>query len=199
MKMCKVHGCNQSAYRCGYCCRHEQQDRVYGKILNRTKFDKNEMVVYDDYAEVILYNIKNKEVERTQFDLQDVSLIQEYHWGLSTGYAVTYIKGNLVFMHNLLLGCYAGVADHKDRNRLNNRRYNICMTTQQINLLNRGLYKNNKSGVKGVRFHVKRNKWLAELALDGVKLYEFFSTFEEAVVARSAAEEQYHKPLLNNR
>ena len=52
MKICKVDGCNGKHYAKGYCSKHYSQWRRYGKV-RRTLKDPNEIVLHDDYAEII--------------------------------------------------------------------------------------------------------------------------------------------------
>ena len=56
------------------------------------------------------------------------------------------------------------------------------------------LSKNNKSGVKGVCFETRANKWRAYIGFAGEKIrLGYFSNFDEAVVARQNAEVLYGK------
>lgn len=38
------------------CSKHNSQMETHGHILERTTYDKNEIIIYEDYAEVILYD-----------------------------------------------------------------------------------------------------------------------------------------------
>ena len=56
------------------------------------------------------------------------------------------------------------------------------------------LSKNNKSGVKGVCFETRANKWRAYIGFAGEKIrLGYFSSFDEAVLARQSAEALYDK------
>lgn len=56
------------------------------------------------------------------------------------------------------------------------------------------LSKNNKSGVKGVCFETRANKWRAYIGFAGEKIrLGYFSNFDEAVLARQNAEILYGK------
>ena len=46
------------------CVKHKSQITYYGKILERTKFDKNEIIILKDFAEVIIYNSKHEVVAK---------------------------------------------------------------------------------------------------------------------------------------
>lgn len=54
------------------------------------------------------------------------------------------------------------------------------------------LSKNNKSGVKGVYYETRANKWRACIGFAGEKIrLGYFSSFDEAVLARQSAEKLY--------
>lgn len=76
-------------------------------------------------------------------------------------------------------GVWPNIIDHIDRDRANNRLTNLKNTDQINNCKNRGLNKNNTSGFIGV--YKKRNKWAAEIILDGKKYrLGVYDTPEEA-------------------
>ncbi len=52
----------------------------YGKTLTRTMKDKNEYVLYQDYAEIILYDKNKNEKARVVIDLDDIEKCKEYKW-----------------------------------------------------------------------------------------------------------------------
>lgn len=67
-------------------------------------------------------------------------------------------------------------------------------TTQCIN---QNLRKDNKTGIKGVNWDKRRNKWQAQLQINKKKvLNEHFDSFDDAVEARRKAEKQYFNKYL---
>ena len=60
-----------------YCGRHYRQLLKYGKI-KRTRQDLNEIILYNDHAEIILYNKNQKEIARATIDLDDIEKIKDY-------------------------------------------------------------------------------------------------------------------------
>ena len=91
-------------------------------------------------------------------------------------------------LHQLLMGPvppgYANI-DHIDRNPLNNCRTNIRFATQREQRINQGMRRTNTSGVTGVSWDTRDNKWRAVIDGKSVGLYE---TFEKACEARTQAE-----------
>ena len=61
---------NSSKYGC--LCRKHYLRKYKGKNIERSKYDMNEYVIYDSYAEIILYDNNNNEVGRAIIDLDDI-------------------------------------------------------------------------------------------------------------------------------
>lgn len=67
-------------------------------------------------------------------------------------------------------------------------------TMQGINRKN--LNKNNKSGVRGVCFQTKKQKWQADIVLRGVsRERKLFDNKEDAILWRQYLEEKYFEPI----
>ncbi len=188
MKKCTVEGCDNKHYAKGYCEKHYTQIRRYGRTFN-IDFDTNEIIEYEDYAEIILYNKQRNEVARALIDIECIDLIKQYKWHLRTdGYVST---GNNIYIHRLLMNPPKDMEiDHINRNKLDNRRENLRICTQQQNLQNKGILKNNTSGYTGV--YKRNNKWCARININKKQInLGTFDTFEEAKQARIKAEIEY--------
>ena len=82
--------------------------------------------------------------------------------------------------------------DHIDHNPKNNRIENLRIVTNQENGRNQGIRSNNTSGVTGVLWVKRRNKWEARIKVDGVKIHlGYFESKEEAIKTRKTAEVKY--------
>ena len=75
--------------------------------------------------------------------------------------------------------------DHIDNNKLNNVFTNLRWATSQENKRNTIMYKNNTSGVKGVIYDKKYNKWQARTRVNGKSVcFGCFENKDDAIQAR---------------
>lgn len=67
--------------------------------------------------------------------------------------------------------------------------------TQQV--INRSIFKNNTSGVKGVYWHSRDKKWSASICVNYHLIsLGYFIDKEDAIAARKNAEEEYYSPVI---
>ena len=125
------------------------------------------------------------------FDLEDYDKIKDYYWSANTdGYMYSTCDDEYILMHRLIIdeNNPEMQVDHFNRNRKDNRKENLKSVTPQHNNWNRGMNQNNKSGVTGVRWNKKAEKWIAYIMR---KHLGTFNSFEDAVKARKRAEQKY--------
>jgi len=174
------------------CHGHYDQYRRYGIFKIRLTSTPNEIVVYENYAEIILYNQKCEEVARTKIDLDFVEEAKKYKWSLDgDGYAKTRTKK----LHHFILPKLNGFEpDHKNTDKLDNRKLNLRYATISQNNMNVPLRKNNTSGVTGISRREKTGKWRAYIKINRkkIELGEFVN-IDTAIKARLDAELKYHK------
>lgn len=98
-------------------------------------------------------------------DNDDLALVSGCKWYLNKGgYAFGLINGKRTLMHRLILGDKPGMQiDHKDGNRLNNRKSNLRHCTTAENQQNRRKV-SGRSRFKGVRRD--RGQWRAQIKID---------------------------------
>lgn len=113
------------------------------------------------------------------------------------GYARVHFWGTTYKAHNLAWLWMTGdwpqfQIDHVDRNNYNNSWTNLRDVSVSQNHYNKGLQRNNKTGVKGVVWHTRKNKWMATIQVSGQKIHlGYFHNFDCAVEARKEAEKHY--------
>ena len=84
--------------------------------------------------------------------------------------------------------------DHINRIRSDNRLSNLREATYPENAQNQSKRSNNTSGVTGVCFFKRENKWCARITFNHKTLIlGLYSSFDDAVQARREAEEKYFK------
>ena len=174
-----------------YCSRHDRQFKKYGYIPERTRFDANEIIEYDDYAEIIIYNNQCEEIARTIIDLDDIDRCKQYKWCLNHDYVVCR-KINL-FLHQFIMNPPKGMTiDHINGDKLDNRKSNLRICTMQQNSFNKGVQTNNTSGTTGVFWDKSKNRWVALIQINRKQIYlGTFKEKEDAIQARKQAEIDY--------
>ncbi len=141
----------------------------------------------------------------TLVDKEDIEFLNQWKWNYdaTTGYA--YRRQHFpstrkhqickkIYMHQLINKTPTGkVTDHINRNKLDNRRFNLRSATHSQNHINKGMQANNTSGIKGVSWSRRDRNWIACLVVGGEpKLKKSFKSLEDAKKARREAEALYH-------
>lgn len=133
---------------------------------------------------------------QTIVDDSDFTLLNQFAWYVKEShkkvlYAVTGRK-KVVCLHNLILLPPDGFeVDHIDGNGLNNIRSNLRLATRAQQCQNRGMFKNNSTGVKGVT--QCGSKWRARILANHKSIsLGTFGTKEEAAEAYRQAAIKYH-------
>lgn len=138
------------------------------------------------------------------FDLEDYDLIKDYCWSeyiSSSGYHALRARdlktNHMISMHYLIVGKYY---DHINRNPLDNRKSNLRKATSLENMKNQSKHKNNTSGVSGVSWHKKIEKWCARIGVDNKMInLGCFTDKKDAIKARLEAELMYYGELSPQR
>lgn len=164
------------------CKKHYEQYQNYGKHLDsnqRTQADPNEIVLYDDYAEVVLYDALSNEVARATVDIEDVLIVSGHKWNLHNhGYAHSHNGG---LLHKLIVDY--DIVDHKDSNPLNNRKSNLREATYSQNGINSEVSRGSSS-YKGVHWMKSRSRWRTRIHYQGRTIHiGDFKTEAEAALA----------------
>lgn len=131
------------------------------------------------------------------FDLEDYDKIKDICWcKLSNGYITGWMNKDVkrIPMHQLIMD--DKYIDHINHCRHDNRKYNLRLATGRENSFNKGISKNNNSGIIGVFLrNDTRNgeiKWRTQLNFNGRKVLDkTFDNIDDAIVARLNAEKNY--------
>ena len=118
---------------------------------------------------------------------------------LARGYRVITIGRRTYFAHRVAWFYVIGewpteFIDHINQDKTDNRIANLRLTNKSENGQNRGPQANNKTGIKGVCFSNKSNKWIAQLCVGGKNvMVRKFDSPVDAANAYAAAAAKFHK------
>jgi len=187
---------NKSKFKMELCEYHYLQMQRHGKILEKTRFSRNKIIKYNDYAEIILYDIHGIEKTRTKIDLEDIKICNKHKWSLSNmGYVKTNTNINLnKFIHRLIMKCPDNmVIDHINHDTLDNRKCNLRICTQSQNCYNSLINKNNTSKIKGVYFRKDTKLWTSYIGINYKRInLGCFNNIQDAINVRNDAELKYY-------
>lgn len=162
-----------------------------GDVVEGTDM-KNYYTVVGDVA--LLIDSKGNQF---QIDAEDLERVKVCTWFNDDhrGYIKGTIKGKSVSLHRYLLNYPDGIVDHINRDKHDNRKSNLRVCTMSQSNMNRGVEKNNRTGLKGVAFCPSRDrakKYRAQITINGQrKRLGWYMTAEEAHEAYKKAEEKY--------
>lgn len=138
------------------------------------------------------------------FDLEDYDKIKDYCWFeyiTNDGYHVLCARdkhnNSHIKMHWLLVGKYY---DHANRNPLDNRKENLRLATNEENTQNRNKRSDNTSGIIGVSWDKKKQKWIARISVHKERVYlGSFVNKSDAIITRLRAEKEYYREFAPQR
>ena len=135
--------------------------------------------------------------EEFYFDLEDYDKIKDCCWRInSDGYIIGRFNNKDVMIHKVIMNLVSDNSkeiDHKDRNKLDNRKDNLRVASTRQNLLNKNLSSKNTSGITGVSFRKKQKTWIARISVNEKPIWlGSYIDKEDAIVARLKAEKKYY-------
>jgi len=212
-KICEICGTTKGHIltpRCKFnmflCTKHYAQLQDHGKITDHTsstKLDRYSPNPIRKVGDVVYIGIDNNngEIIEAMVDIECIKKIQGIKWRLSSsGYAVTTLSRKTVYMHRLIKNIPDGlVVDHKNKNKLDNTKNNLRICTPRQNSMNSKIPSNNTTGIKGVSWIARINKWRASIKIHGkFKHLGYFEDKNMAHKARLDAEHFYFGEFMPN-
>lgn len=171
---------------CGKCKKYQSREEKTNTYIER-----------DGYYEVITEN------GYFYIDKEDKEKIESYYWFFDPKGRVRArdrINNKLLSLHRLIMNAQENdIVDHikhpvGNEHKVDNRKSNLRILTNQQNCFNQGVRKNNSSGITGISWIQKYQKWRASITVNYKTIYlGMFSSIEEAAQARKEAEEKYFK------
>lgn len=112
------------------------------------------------------------------------------YWSVGFG-GKNYLLHRLIFLYHK--GYIPDLVDHKNQDHTNNRIENLTEATKKENVYNTNkLWGHNTSGVRGVSWDNKQNKWTVRFKHEGKYLFlGYFENIEEAKQMRQETERRY--------
>ena len=194
------------------CNKHYSQYQRHKKFLDnnpRTTNDLNEIIIDKDVAKIQLYNTKQEVIGEALVDVEDIPKVAQYKWRLNKGgtdrsKCLGVLTGNgketyTNSLHRHIMNCPSGVyVDHINGNRLDNRKSNLRICSNQENNFNTIKRSVNTSGYKGVWYDKTRDKWVSEIKVNDKKIFiGRYINIEDAAFTRFYAETLLHKEYMS--
>lgn len=153
----------------------------------------SEVVLSDDYAEIIIRDKHGKEKCRSLVSICDIDKIKNITWCFtsSRGYVRGRANGGKIYLHKYILDT-ASMVDHINGNRLDNRRKNLRLATAAENAWNQKMKKTNTTGYKGVVF--SKGRYVAKIRFKSKQIHlGCYSNPKDAANAYDNAAIVFHK------
>lgn len=174
----------------------------YGELLEKIailseKEDRkiwNYYEIKDSICYVYYWEQKTQSIKTIIIDVDDKNLVYQYYWQLNcNGYPMTRTYGEKQYLYHLILGT-EDLIDHINHNPLDNRKQNLRVCNNSDNSLNQKISKRNTSGITGVGFCQRKQKWRARIQYKYKEYTKYFNTKEEAIKQRQEWEVEFGKP-----
>jgi hypothetical protein len=111
--------------------------------------------------------LTNSELQ-TVVDDEDFIFLNQRRWRISNNGYATSGNGTKILMHRIIANTPLGLTtDHINGDKLDNRKENLRVCTNQQNNWNKDKPANNKSGHIGVYWSELKQRWLAKIKIDG--------------------------------
>lgn len=178
------------------CPKHRSQYNRLGKFLARTKRDRNEYVLHENYAEIVFRDNHGSIIATGLIDIDDVSRCSPYKWFLTefmgnTRYIKAIVNNTNIGLHRFVLNAKNGdIVDHINRDGTDNRKSNLRIVSASENSVN----SKTRSATKEKNIYFKNNKYQVQITRNYHKIYcETFHSLEEAIVARDTFIKRYNE------
>lgn len=156
---------------------------IFNDTLHRTKYNKNEIRVYESrICEIDVYDKFGNYRDTGIFSEEDLDKILNYKWYKdNTGYLSTTINNKKVRMHRLLFP--NELTDHYDSDKLNNTRKNLQQISHAENIAKITNKIENPHGVTGIYF-TRNNTWQSSIEINKKKKTKNFKNKNDAILMR---------------
>lgn len=189
LRQCSVPGCPGLYEAKGFCTRHYQQIKKYGRItsVEISRNNPNEIITFGETTWVITRTSRGVFRKIILISTCDIEKISKYKWHFDGRYAKSQ-QG--IYLHRLIAGEWEREVDHINRDTTDNRRTNLRAVTRRQNAWNVSGRKRGASGFIGVYKHMTKSglKWRARISYNKKGFWlGSYKTPEDAAAAYDAA------------
>jgi len=137
----------------------------------------------------------------TVFDFEDLEKVKLNKWCVVILNKKSYARARnraskkQIYLHRLITNTPKGMdTDHINQDTLDNRKNNLRICNHKENLRNQSKQRSNTTGLKGVCWHKKNKKYVAQISVNNKKIYlGYFLNRFDAGRAYDKAALLYHK------
>jgi hypothetical protein len=201
MGICSETNCEEKTKAKGLCLSHYYKKYTLPKRRKGRK--KNYTIIIGE-----LYSCMNILYKDESYccliDNEDVDKVSKLNWHLNKkkGYAYHTFrikdKTPTIALHKFIMGNNLGEVDHINNNKLDNRKSNLRICTHTQNLYNSKLAKNNTTGIKGLSWDKRMNKWGAQLSVNSQRIVKYFTDKSVAINVITSLRNKYHGEYANH-
>ena len=134
--------------------------------------------------------------EEFYFDLEDYDKIKDYTWYINNKGYVFSAKDEIL-MHRLVTNCPDNLIPdhiHGEKSTTDNRKSNLRIVNRSQNSMNVKIRSDNTSGITGISWDKRSNKWCVRIMVKGENIYlGYFNKddLDKAIQARLDGEKKY--------
>ena len=134
--------------------------------------------------------------EEFYFDLEDYDKIKDYTWYINNKGYVFSAKDEIL-MHRLVTNCPDNLIPdhiHGEKSTTDNRKSNLRIVNRSQNSMNVKIRSDNTSGITGISWDKRSNKWCVRIMVKGKNIYlGYFNKddLDKAIQARLDGEKKY--------
>jgi hypothetical protein len=150
----------------------------------------NEIKIGSEFAEIVIRSKVGEFQANAMIDLESIELVKDKKWHLTShGYIACKGKKGTFYLHRLVMNEFGlSHIDHKDGNKLDNRKSNLRLCSMSSNIANTKVRKNSKTGVKGVHPFKGGQKFAAQITKNGKTFH--LGVFDSVIKAKAVYDQK---------
>lgn len=129
--------------------------------------------INENTVRILIKNKTGDKLNEVLIDREDYDKIKYYSLYINQGYVSLRISNIKTNLHRFLLNCNDPkiFVDHKDNNKLNNKKENLRFSNPSNNAQNKSKIKNTSSKYIGMSYNITEKTWVSRICFDGNLIY----------------------------